>query len=102
MEDYRDQLQLEPELLEALEGPAPLGADPAVELRQCLFLNVAGALLGSQPGPRPGRSDVQRLAHRLRAQAHLMAFAAQAAIGESPPQLTHAEAGLRVFWHDCL
>ena len=102
MEDYRDQLKLEPALQEALRGRAAPGQDPAVELQQCLFLNVARALLRTKGASVASEEAVQHLACRLRARAHRLALEAESALGEWPDQLTPAEADLRAFCHACL
>ena len=102
MEDHRDRLQLDEELEHKLLGAAHAPQEPEMELRQCLFLNVAGALLraGSRKMPKP--AAIQDLAHRMRAQMHLQALEALQALGPAPPHMSAAEADLRVFCHDAV
>eukprot|EP00974_Lingulodinium_polyedra_P010156 975623-Lingulodinium_polyedra.AAC.1 len=84
MEDYRDRLLLDSELASSLLGPPALADQPEVELRQCLFLNIAGALLRSQLRKPPRVPAVQSLAHRMRAQMQLSALEALQALGLTP------------------
>ena len=102
MRAYLYRLRLDPDLANHLKGSPTVGADPEWELKQCLYQNVAGALLQWETGSEPSMVAVQTLAHRLRAQMHTQALAARCALGPGHPTMSGAEADVRIFCHDML
>jgi hypothetical protein len=95
--DFGDQLPISPELSEMLGG-----VTGAQEIRQCVILHLAVALLWKKGGSPPSAAAVIARATQLRVEMAGRAWEAEEALGICYPTLSTAERDCREFLHDNL
>ena len=95
--DFGDQLPISSELSEMLGG-----VTGAQEIRQCVILHLAVALLWKKKGNPPSAAAVIALATQLRVEMAGKAWEAEEALGGCYPTISTAERDCREFLRDNL